>query len=145
MRAPLSKFICTLLCLLSFPALGEIESLHIVSRLDPNAITISNVDIVFAYDEETAARIPETKSRWYGNRRNFTRDESNDIDHISVFIPQGFDSASPPVPARASQAVRVVVFAEHDAADAKPVEITELTNVLVQIIPFGIAVGEDSD
>ena len=130
-------------CLACWPLNAEIQSLRIESRLDPNAITISNVDIVFAYDQETAARIPGTKSAWYGNRRNFTRNDSNDIDHISVFIPQGFDSASPLVPARAAEAVRVVVFAEHDSADASPIELTNLHHVLVEIITYGIAAREN--
>ena len=120
---------------------AAVESVEIRSRLDPNAIEITGVDLLFLYDEETAARIPGTKSAWYANRRTLTRELGDAFDLVSTFIPQGFDSARPPLPERAASAIRVLVFAEHEASSAAPVDITNMTEVLIEIDPFGIRVS----
>ena len=122
-------------------ALAAVESVEIRSRLDPNAIEITGVDVLFLYDEATMARIPATKSAWYGNRRTLTTELGEAFDLVSTFIPQGFDSARLNLPGRAAEAIRVLVFAEHGAADAPPVNITEMTSVLIEIDPFGIRVS----
>ena len=132
------------LLFLSFFASGisaAIESVEIRSRLDPNAIEITGVDLLFLYDEDTAARIPETKSAWYANRRSLTRELGDAFDLVSTFIPQGFDSARLTLSERAAGAIRVLVFAEHEAFGAPPVDVTDMTNVLIEIDPFGIRVS----
>lgn len=63
------------------------------------------------------------------------------FDLVSTFIPQGFDSARLNLPDRAADAIRVLVFAEHGASDSPPVDITEMTDVLIEIDPFGIQVS----
>ena len=124
-------------------AAAAIESIQIRSRLDPNAIEITGIDVLFLYDEATAARIPATKSDWYGNRRTLTRELGEAFDLVSTFIPQGFDSAGVTLPERAADAIRVLVFAEHAASNTPPVDITEMTNVLIEIDPFGIRVSAE--
>ena len=121
---------------------AAVESVEIQSRLDPNAIEITGIDVLFLYDEETAARIPRTRSAWYGNRRGLTRELGAAFDLISTFIPQGFDSARLTLPDRAADAIQVLVFAEHETADTPPTDVTGLSNVLIEIIPFGIRVSE---
>ena len=122
-------------------AAAAVEFVEIRSRLDPNAIEITGVDVLFLYDEGTAARIPATKSAWYADRRALTRELGAVFDLVSTFIPQGFDSERLTLPERAANAVRVLVFAEHDASGAPPVDITDMTNVLIEIDPFGIRVS----
>ena len=121
---------------------AAVESVEIRSRLDPNAIEITGIDVLFLYDEAAAARIPQTKSAWYGNRRGLTRELGEAFDLVSTFIPQGFDSAHLTLPDRVMDAIAVLVFAEHDASDAAPVDVTGLSNVLIEIDPFGIRVTQ---
>ncbi len=132
-----------ILTVLAAQAAAAVESIQIRSRLDPNAIEITGIDVLFLYDEATAARIPATKSAWYGNRRALTRELGDEFDLVSTFIPQGFDSAAVSLPDRAADAIRVLVFAEHAASGAAPVDITEMTAVLIEIDPFGIRVSAE--
>ncbi len=120
---------------------AEVDSVRISSRLDPNAIIITEVDIVFIYDQEIAENFPATKSQWYSGKRQFTSEVGEAVDIVNIFIPQGFDSVTATLPDRKGQAVRVVVFAQHDDSAAAPVDITAFSNVLVEIDPFGIVVS----
>lgn len=134
----------TVLCLLFFMSgtvLAEVESVFISSTLDPNAIIITEVDVIFIYDSETAANLPATKSAWYSNKRRFTADAGEKMDIVNIFIPQGFDSEMASLPARRAEALKVVVYAYHDDSKATPRDITEMNNVLVEIDPFGIRVS----
>ena len=134
----------TIFCLLLFMSgvsLAEVESVFISSTLDPNAIIITEVDVIFIYDSETVAKLPATKSAWYSNKRGFTADAAEKMDIVNVFIPQGFDSEMASLPARRAEALRVVVYAYHDDSKAAPRDITEMNNVLIEIDPFGIRVS----
>ncbi|PCI78570.1 MAG: hypothetical protein COB20_06525 [SAR86 cluster bacterium] len=122
-------------------SLAEVESVFISSTLDPNAIIITEVDVIFIYDTETVANLPSTKSAWYSNKRRFTADAGEKMDIVNVFIPQGFDSEMASLPARRAEALKVVVYAYHDDSKATPRDITEVNNVLVEIDPFGIRVS----
>ncbi len=139
MKSKIITVLLTSLCAhLSF---AEVNSVRVSSRLDPNAIIITEVDIVFIYDQELAENFPATKSQWYSGKRQFTREAGEAVDIVNIFIPQGFDSVTATLPDRKGQAVRVVVFAQHDDSNAAPVDITALNDVLVEIDPFGIIVS----
>lgn len=120
---------------------AEVNSVFISSTLDPNAIIITEVDVIFIYDAETASNLPETKSAWYSNKRKFTNDSGDKIDIVNIFIPQGFDSEMASLPARRAEALKVVVYAYHDDSKATPRDITDTANVLIEIDPFGIRVS----
>lgn len=135
---------CIILCsifLFSGSVNAEVSSVFISSTLDPNAIIITEVDVIFIYDAETASNLPETKSAWYSNKRKFTSDAGDKIDIVNIFIPQGFDSEMASLPARRAEALKVVVYAYHDDSKATARDITDTTNVLVEIDPFGIRVS----
>lgn len=117
------------------------ESVRIESNLDPNAITITEIDIVFLYDETLIEEFPQTKSRWYSMRRTLTQRWQEKLDVVSVFIPQGFDSDTAILPEKKDDAVKVYVFGQHDEADMKPVDVTDMNAVLVTIDDFGIIVS----
>lgn len=136
-----SLTICSLI-LVSNSVYAEVESVFISSTLDPNAIIITEVDIIFLYDSATVSELPDTKSSWYANKRRFTADAGETMDIVNVFIPQGFDSEMASLPARRAEAVKVVVYAYHDDSKATARDITELDKVLVEIDPFGIRVSE---
>jgi len=127
--------------LFSSSVTAEVNSVFISSTLDPNAIIITEVDVIFIYDAETASNLPDTKSAWYSNKRQFTRNSGNKIDIVNIFIPQGFDSEMTSLPARRADALKVVVYAYHDDSKAAPRDITDTANVLVEIDPFGIRVS----
>jgi hypothetical protein len=132
----------TLLTLLQTAAHAAtpLESISVQSRLDPNAILITEIDVVFIYDEALLPQVPTSKRAWYGNKRNFTRSAGAGLDVVNLFIPQGFDSDSLTLPARKAEALKVLVFAYHDSAEATPADITALTTVQIEIDPFGIRV-----
>ena len=137
---PASIILCSLL-LLSGNLAGEVNSVFISSTLDPNAIIVTEVDLIFIYDAETASNIPNIKSAWYSNKRKFTSEAGDKVDIVNIFIPQGFDSEMARLPARRANALKVVVYAYHDDSKAAPREITETANVLIEIDPFGIRVS----
>lgn len=130
------------LLLLASAAHGEVRSVFISSTLDPNAIIITEVDVIFIYDEEIAASLPATKSEWYSNKRQFTRDAGDKLDIVNVFIPQGFDSEMASLPDRRAEALKVVVYAYHDDSKAPARDIGDWENVLIQIDPFGIRISQ---
>ena len=120
---------------------AAVDSVRLSSRLDPNAIIITEVDIIFIYDQALIANFPATKSQWYANKRRFTREAGDTVDVVNIFVPQGFDGENASLPARRGDAVKVVVIAYHDDSQAPPVDITDTANVLIEIDPFGIVVS----
>lgn len=126
---------------LSGSATAEVNSVFVSSTLDPNAIIITEVDVIFIYDAQTADNLPDTKSAWYSNKRKFTSDAGDKMDIVNIFIPQGFDSEMASLPARRAEALRVVIYAYHDDSKATARDITDTVNVLVEIDPFGIRVS----
>ena len=135
---------CSMLCSLLFSVAiaAEVQSVFISSTLDPNAIIITEVDVIFIYDEAIVNSLPDTKSAWYANKRNFTREAGDAMDIVNVFIPQGFDSEMASLPARRADALKVFVYAYHDDSKAPARDITDSDNVLIQIDPFGIRVSD---
>ena len=121
---------------------AEVNSVQVISRLDPNAILITETDIVFVYDEELATNFPADKTAWYSGKRNYTRSAGDKVEVINIFIPQGFDSTMASLPERRAEAIKVFVFAQHDDTKAKPVDVTNFAKVLIEIDPFGIRVSE---
>ena len=125
----------------TYDSLAAVNTVYISSRLDPNAIIITAVDIVFIYDIEIIDRLPGTTSQWYSGKREFTEAAGDNVDIVNIFIPQGFDSVMASLPQRRSEALKVVIFAEHDDFEAPPQDITNLTDVLIEIDQFGILVS----
>ncbi|MBL4580572.1 MAG: hypothetical protein JKY29_02045 [Gammaproteobacteria bacterium] len=135
-----STIFCSLF-LASGNVASEVNSVFISSKLDPNAIIITEVDVIFIYDAETVSNLPATKSAWYANKRQFTSDAGDKLDLVNIFIPQGFDSEMASLPARRADALKVVVYAYHDDSKATARDITDTANVLIEIDPFGIRVS----
>ncbi len=119
---------------------AEVNSIHIESQLDPNAIIITQVDVIFVYTQEFIDSFPATKTAWYSNQLQFIATAGDHIDVRSVFIPQGFNSETISLPERGAQAIKVFIFAEHDASTAAPIDVTDFNDVLVAIDEFGIVV-----
>ena len=86
---------------------AEVNSIHIESQLDPNAIIITQVDIIFVYAQELIDSFPATKTAWYSNQRQFIADAGDRIDIRSVFIPQGFNSETASLPERGAKALKI--------------------------------------
>ena len=119
---------------------AEVNLIHIESQLDPNAIIITQVDIIFVYAQELIDSFPATKTAWYSNQRQFIADAGDRIDVRSVFIPQGFNSETASLPERGAEALKIFIFAEHDTSTAAPIDVTDFNGVLVTIDEFGIVV-----
>ncbi|MFT4863791.1 MAG: hypothetical protein ACI95C_003025 [Pseudohongiellaceae bacterium] len=121
---------------------AELERVFLQSRMDPNAITITAVDIVFLYDEALVDEFPKTKSRWYSMRRTLTQRYSDKMDVVSVFVPQGFDSETVTLPAQKGDAVKIYILAQHDDGSVAPIDITQRKDITVFIDGFGIIVTD---
>ena len=130
--------------LLILPAAGQVNSVSVRSRLDPNAVLITEIDIIFVYDADIANNFPASKSSWYSGKRAFTRAAGEAVDVVNIFIPQGFDSVMAALPARKDEAVKVFIFAYHDDSQAAPIDVTEFVDVAVEIDQFGIRVFKRS-
>jgi hypothetical protein len=123
---------------------AELERVFLKSRMDPNAITITEVDIVFLYDEALVEAFPKTKSRWYSMRRTLTQRFGERMDIVSIFVPQGFDSETASLPERGTEAVKVYVIAQHDDGSIAPIDVTERKDITVFIDGFGIIVADSN-
>ena len=121
-------------------SVAEVNSVSVRSRLDPNAVLITEIDIIFVYDADIANNFPATKSSWYSGKRAFTREAGDGLDLVNIFIPQGFDSVEATLPARKNEAVKVFIFAYHDDSQAAPIDVTDFIDVSVAIDQFGILV-----
>ena len=121
---------------------SAVASVVVRSRLDPNAILITEIDVVFVYEQALIAEMPDTKREWYSNKRSFTRRAGDGLDVVTLFVPQGFDSDRLSLPARRAVALSVLVCASHDSAQARPVDIASQRHTFIEIDPFGIRVGE---
>ena len=121
---------------------SELERVFLKSRMDPNAITITGVDIVFLYDEALVDEFPKTKSRWYSMRRTLTQRYGDKMDIVSIFVPQGFDSETASLPDRRGDAVKAYVIAQHDDGSIAPYDVTERKDISVFIDSFGIIVTD---
>ena len=142
-KTPRLRLLAFLLAALTgVTAKGEVQSLFIQSRLDYNAILITGVDIVFVYDDSVLENFPTTKTGWYSNKRGLLESAGDNIDLVSIFVPQGFDSEMASLPRRRSQAIKVFVFGQHDRSTRPPIEITDFEKVLVEIDQFGILVSQ---
>ncbi len=84
---------------------------------------------------------PATKSQWYSSKQQFVQSVGNKADVVSIFVPQGFDSAMASLPARRREALKVYLFGQHDSSSMAPIDITEIQKVLVEIDQFGIVVS----
>lgn len=124
------------------PAWANPDSIRISSRLDPNAIIITEVDIVFIYDADLAADFPANKKQWYAGKFMLNRTAGSTMDIVNTFVPQGFDAVNPPLPERRGDAVKILVFGLHDASETEAFDITNFKNALIEIDPFGIRVTD---
>lgn len=124
------------------PVMALPATIRIASRMDPNAITITEVDIVFIYDTELAVSFPATKKDWYAGKFMLTRNAGAKFDIVNTFVPQGFDSVAPPLPERMNEALKIVVFAQHDASETPAFDITNFSAALIEIDSLGIRVTD---
>jgi hypothetical protein len=142
--ARLRRVVLLLMALTGMTAQAEVQSVFVQSRLDYNAILITEVDVVFVYNDSILENFPTTKTEWYANKRSFLESAGDNIDLVSIFVPQGFDSEMASLPQRRGQAIKVFVFGQHDSSTRPPIEITDFGNVLVEIDQFGILVSQRS-
>jgi len=124
----------------SAQAENNLRSVLIQSLLDFNAILITEVDVVFVYDEEMAAQMPATKGEWYAQKYDLLQNDPVELDVITTSIPQGFDSATLSLPENSAEAVMVFAVGYHEAQGVPVHNMTDMERSLIQIDQFGIRV-----
>ena len=135
--ALLSVFFCP-------PVMAEnaISAIRISSRLDFNAILITEIDLVFIYDQQLADQLPTLKGEWYTQKYDLIRNGTSGLEVITTYVPQGFDSVNLILPEQSTDALRVFAVAYHEALETPVHELTNRNRVLVEIDEFGILVSE---
>lgn len=119
-------------------ALGLVR---IQSLLDFNAILITEVDVVFVYDEATAAALPATKGDWYAQKYDLLKDDPAELKVVTTSVPQGFDSATLIMPENSASAVRVFAVGYHEAQGTAVHDLTAMTSALIEIDQLGLRVS----
>lgn len=151
LSAARSRRLAALLIVLSMAASAtaetNINSIRVSSRMDLNSILLSGIDVVFFYDTSiydpgTVESRPFTQFDWYSNKREYRETHADVIDVVNLPILQGFDSATLSLPEGYRDAVRVLVFAEHQTPQSAPADVTGMTNVLIEIDQFGVFVSD---
>ena len=126
---------------LSASAENGLRNVLVQSLLDFNAILITEVDVVFVYDETAATRMPATKGEWYAQKYDLLKDDPDELDVITTSIPQGFDSASLSLPQNSKTAVKIFAVGYHEAQGVAIHDMTAMEGALIQIDQFGIRVS----
>ncbi len=130
---------------LTMPASAEtaISSIRVSSRMDLNSILLSGIDVVFFYDRSIVSDQLFTQFDWYSRKREYRETHADVIDVVNLPILQGFDSASLSLPEKYRDALKVLVFAEHQTPQSAPADVTGMTNVLIEIDQFGVFVTDN--
>lgn len=126
------------------PANAEtaINSIRVSSRMDLNSILLSGIDVVFFYDTSIVSDQPFTQFDWYSKKREYRETHADVIRVLNLPILQGFDSATLSLPEGHREALKVLVFAEHQTPQSAPADVTGMTNVLIEIDQFGVLVSD---
>ena len=119
-----------------------INAIRVTSRMDLNSILLSGIDVVFFYDNSIVSDQPFTQFDWYSKKREYRETHAEVIDVVNLPILQGFDAANLSLPQRYREAVKVLVFAEHQTPQSAPVDVTDMSNVLIEIDQFGVFVSD---
>lgn len=144
---PLSRIATALLCFALFCAAAtaqaenSLDAVRIQSLLEFNAILITEVDVVFVYDQAIAEQLPATKGEWYARKYDLLQNDVAGLEVVTTSIPQGFDSAFVILPERSRDAVNIFAVGYHEGQDIPIHDLTGLENALIQIDQFGIRVS----
>ena len=124
----------------SVSAQNSLERVNVSSLLDFNAILITEVDVIFIYDDALVDAMPGTKSDWYRDKYDLLKQGAEKIEVVTVSAPQGFVSDVARLPDRHAEAVQILVAAYHEQTDVKLHDVTQYQRVRVDIDSFGILV-----
>jgi ABC-type siderophore export system fused ATPase/permease subunit len=123
---------------------NQLSDIQVSSRLDFNAILITEVDLVFVFDQRLADQLPTLKGQWYSQKYDLMRDGTSGLTVITISAPQGFDSANVNLPEQSTQAVRIFAAGYHEAQETPVHDLTGRKRVLVEIDEFGLLVSEQA-
>lgn len=131
-----------LLLLLAAPGLQAAPAaITVNSLLDLNAILITEVDVIFVYDQAVADAMPRTKEEWYRDKYTLLQQGMDKLQVVTISAPQGFVSDSVRMPERHGEAVRVLICAYHEGNTVALHEVTQYDSVRVDIESYGILVN----
>ncbi len=141
---PRLRALCLSLLLIAFPVLAEnsLSVVHIISRMDYNAILITEVDIIFVYDQELANNFPYSKADWYRQKYELIATQGQKLAIVTVSIPQGFDSANVVLPEGSAAAIKIYATAVHQPQTAAIHDLTERSQVFIEIDSLGIIISD---
>jgi hypothetical protein len=123
-------------------AQNEVSEISVSSRLDFNNILITEVDLVFIYDQQLADQISVLKGEWYTQKYELLQNDTDGIDVVTIYIPQGFNSANVRLPEGSTDALRVFAVGYHESLDSPVHDLSNRNRVLVEIDEFGLLVSE---
>jgi hypothetical protein len=123
---------------------NELAQVRLSSLLGLDTILITQVDVVFVYDEALSRELPATKGEWYSLVDEMPADYAARMDVVTTDIPQGFYAQTLVLPDRAREAVRVFAVAYHQSLGTPVRDLTAMRRALIQIDEFGILVSDEN-
>jgi len=101
---------------------------------------VSDVDVLFVYDNALLNQLPFTQFDWVSSKEEYLDRADDLLELLQFHIAADSESQMVPLPQRYSQAVAVLVFASHEDPVAEAIDITFETGILLQIESYGINV-----
>lgn len=122
------------------PPKAELDTLKIVALDDANDHQATEVDLVFTYQEDIAATLPQDAPAWFEQRDKILARYAGDIDVVSLEIPAGFVIEEVKLPKRHGKALQVLVYANYVPATGQAVlTLTKLEDVQLTLKKASVA------
>ena len=134
-------FLLAVILTSSAVAENAVRTIRVSSTLDFNAILITEVDVIFIYDEDLAGTLSTVKGDWYREKYSLLEKAEIAMEVITISVPQGFSYETVSLPERHSSAVKILVTAKHEAQNSSLYDITQRTNTLIEIYEYGITIS----
>jgi len=104
---------------------------------------ISDVDVLFVYDNTLLNQLPFTQFDWISSKEEYLDGADNQLELVQFKITAQSELQQVSVSQQQNQAIGILVFASHEDPVAEAIDITSETKILLQIESYGINVLQD--
>ena len=104
---------------------------------------ISDVDVLFVYDNTLLNQLPFTQFDWISSKEEYLDEADNQLELIQFRISAQSELQRLSVSQQQNQAIGILVFASHEDPVAEAIDITSEIKILLQIESYGINVLQD--
>jgi len=142
-------FACLLLLVISLvypiPFYGQnaLVQISIQPATELRADFISDVDVLFVYDNALLNQLPFTQFDWISSKEEYLDRAGNQLELVQFRISAQTELQQVLLSQQQNQAIGILVFASHEDPVAEAIDITSETKILLQIESYGINVLQD--